>query len=271
MKIILLVLTLVFVFAGCSQKQPMPDVKYVYKTKVEYVYLPCKKETLFPDNDSSISQGTNVNKPIQSQKSEIKKNKITKTKTKSKFKQPKPSTIFAPKKYITRANKKMDFMIGMNKDGSEFVYMEGEFGANTDKNFLKFIKDTGTKATEVKINSNGGLVASAMQIGSFVKENNWNTGVDKEMKCMSACSFVYFAGKEKSLQGKAVVGLHRPYNPSIPDTEKNIREIKREYISYWNYIHASKSVYDEMMEVGRDDLFILDRNNITDYIDVNVE
>ncbi|MEA2016994.1 MAG: hypothetical protein U9N59_00990, partial [Campylobacterota bacterium] len=125
-------------------------------------------------------------------------------------------------------------------------------------------------AKEIKINSNGGLVSTAMKIGSYVYENRWNTGVDKEMRCLSACGFVYFAGKEKSLEDKAIIGLHRPYIPGVKDTTASIRKTKKDYISYWNYIRASKSIYDEMMEVDRDNLFILDKNNINEYIDVNI-
>jgi len=132
------------------------------------------------------------------------------------------------------------------------------------------MKKTDTTAKEIKINSHGGLVSTAMQLGSYIYENKWDTGVDKEMYCFSACGFVYFAGRNKSLQGKALVGLHRPYLSSVEDTEKSIRKTKGNYISYWNYIHASKSVYDEMMEINRDSLFILDRNNINDYVDVQI-
>lgn len=252
--LLLLPFTMLFM-VGCS-KQPKIKEKIVYKT--QYIYLPCKQTQPLASIPSQS----------KSPKKAVAKKPVTK---RTRFILPKKSVkFFAPKRYITRPNQKMNFMVGYNSDGTAFLYLEGEFNTNTYKNFLKYIHESAIDFKEIKINSNGGVVATAMQIGAYVYEHKWQTGVDKEMRCLSACSFVYFAGREKSLQGEAIVGLHRPYIPNVPDTPRSIRSIKREYISYWNYIHAPKSVYDEMMDVDRDNLFILNRKNINDYIDVTI-
>lgn len=277
MKIInvtLLIVLLSFILSGCSKVQPEPKVEYIYKK--EYIYLACTNDNkAYESNMYELSEAYSPSKEDvkrQPESKPIKNLAIQKhQKIKLKYKQPKKTKIYAPSKYITRPNKKMDFMIGINKDGSEFVYLEGEFGENTYINFIEFIKKLNTSAIEIKINSNGGLLSTAMQIGAYVKEHRWDTGLDKEMLCYSACSFVYFSGNEKSLQGKAKVGLHRPYLPEVKDTLQSIRKVKRDYISYWNYIRAPKSIYDEMMAVDRDNLFILDRSNINDYIDVKIK
>jgi len=248
---------------GCS-KQPKVEEKIVYKT--QYIYLPCKQTQPLPSGFDNYKQP-------KAKKTEAKKKVVTKKPVikRSKFTLPKKSVkFFAPKRYTVRPNQKMNFMVGYNSDGSVFLYLEGAFNINTYKNFLNYIHQSAIDFKEIKINSNGGVVATAMQIGAYVHEHHWKTGVDKEMRCLSACSFVYFAGDEKSLQGEAVVGLHRPYIPNVPDTPSSIRNVKRAYIGYWNYIHAPKSVYDEMMDVDRDNLFILNRDNINDYIDVTI-
>lgn len=257
LKVTYLLILIGLIVSGCSNKDIV--------IQKEYVYLPCKKDSKKKTSrkkDSLLTTLKNKEKIKKEKKRTVRKTKY--------IAPPKKTKIFAPKRYITKPNKKMDYMVGINKDGSEFVYMEGGFDLDTYKNFKKFLKKSGTTAKEIKINSNGGVVKTAMEIGAFVYENRWKTGVDKEMKCFSACGFVYFAGREKSLQGKGVVGLHRPYIPGVADTTKSIRETRKRYISYWNYIRAPKSVYDEMMLVGRDDLFFLNRNNINDYIDVEI-
>ena len=264
---IISVIYMALFFTACANKQMPIKVQYVYKEK--YVYLPCPKFNIIDTKSKKNIKNPIATTPLKS-KLKVKGKKTIKVKTKVKYKEPKPKKFYAPKQYRTREHKQMDFMLGINQDGSEFIYLEGEFGANTYKNFLTFMKKTDTTAKEIKINSNGGLVSTAMQLGSYVYENKWSTGVDKEMHCFSACGFVYFAGRSKSLQGKALIGLHRPYVADVKDTNKSIRKTKRNYLSYWNYIHASKSVYDEMMEINRDNLFILDRHNINDYVDVQI-
>jgi hypothetical protein len=269
MKPILLTLLTIVLLTGCSKpNRPQPiKTRIEYITKIKYIYLPspCTKDKLrikyIPCFNAVQAKQKIVtlvkNKPIQ--------------KTAPKYHQPKTTTIFAPEKYIKFPNKKMDFMIGYNQDGSEFVYLEGGFGLDTYKNFLKFIKKSHTTAKEIKINSNGGLVKTAMQIGAYVHDHRWDTGVDEEMRCLSACGFVYLAGIHKTLEGRAIVGLHRPYNPNQKDTSQSISRTKKEYLSYWDYIRASKSLYDEMMEVPRDELLVLDRSNIDEYIDVDIK
>jgi len=248
----------VLLIAGCT-KQPVVKEKIIYKTKV--VYLPCKKE-------KQIVSLLEESKKLIVKKKPVVRKKVTKKKI---FILPKKSVkFFAPKRYIVRANHTMNFMVGYNSDGTVFLYLEGEFGVDTYKEFLHYLQSSSIDFKEIKINSNGGVLASAMQIGAYVYDHKWKTGVDREMRCFSACSFVYFAGRDKSLQGEAVVGLHRPYLPNVADTPSLIRKTKREYIGYWNYIHAPKSLYDEMMDVDRDALFILNRKNINDYIDVTL-
>jgi len=250
---------IILVITGCT-KQPVVKEKIIYRTKV--VYLPCKKE-------KPIASLLEEPKKIKAKEKQFVSKKVAK---KKRFILPNKSIkFFAPKHYTVRVNQKMNFMVGYNSDGSPFLYLEGEFGVDTYKEFLHYLQKSSINFKEIKINSNGGVVATAMQIGAYIYEHKWQTGVDKEMRCLSACSFVYFAGREKSLQGEAIVGLHRPYILNVPDTLRSIRSAKREYISYWNYIRAPKSVYDEMMDVARDALFILNSKNINDYIDVKLD
>jgi len=254
------ILLFVILFTTGCTKQPAVKEKTIYKTKV--VYLPCKQEKPIASLLEEPKKLKAKKKTIVRQKKVAKKKRFTLPKKSVKF--------FAPKRYIVRENHAMNFMVGYNSDGTPFLYLEGEFGANTYKEFLHYLQNASIDFKEIKINSNGGVLASAMQIGAYVYEHKWKTGVDKEMRCLSACSFVYFAGREKSLQGEAVVGLHRPYLPNVADTPNSIRKTKRGYIGYWNYIHAPKSLYDEMMNVDRDALFILNRENINDYVDVKL-
>ena len=285
MKITILSLFLIlFLFTGCNNQ---PKIKYVYVPYCEndkYFFLSSKGNKEKADKLlKEILKDLQKKEPkpkVAEKKAEAKKPKIIATnhkkpvtkpkkQTPNRYKEPTNTKIYAPKRFITRPNQKMNFMVGYNKDNSRFIYMEGEFGVDTYRNFLKYIKNF-KDIKEIKINSNGGLVATAMKIGSYIKEHKYNTGVDDEMHCYSACGFVYFAGAKKSLQGGAKIGLHRPYIPNQKDTPKSIRRVKKEYISYWRYIKAPMDLYYEMMDVDRDNLFILDRNNINEYVDAKI-
>lgn len=264
MKTIIIAITTLLFFTACSNSKQEPSVQYIYQTKYKYVYLPCQEETTTKNK---------IKESIKKPKTKKKKLHTASGSKKSptlKYKQPTPTTIYAPKTFTNRPAQKMSFMVGINQDKSKFLYMEGEFDTNTYKDFLTFKKNIDPAIKEIKINSNGGIVLSAMRIGAFIKENGWNTGLDKEMHCYSACGFVYFAGKEKSIQGEAKVGLHRPYIPSVPDTLQSIQRTKKEYLSYWRYIKAPMDIYYEMMEIDRDDLLILNQYTLSEYVDINI-
>ena len=138
--------------------------KIKYITKIQYINIP------FKDFKTIVKEKEIKNAVRKS----VKKEHI-------KDKEPKPTIMYAPKKFIKIPNKKMDFMIGINKDKSEFIYLEGKFENYTYQNFKKFMKQSSTSAKEIKINSNGGVVKTAMQIGAYVYDNKWDTGVDKEI------------------------------------------------------------------------------------------
>jgi ATP-dependent protease ClpP protease subunit len=258
MRYFISVVMIILILGGCAKEKKQIIVKY------QYIYLPCKKE-----KNKTKSKSVKKKKVTKKIKALKKKKKIA---AKEPFFMPKPSLkIYAPKRYIKIPNKKMYFMVGYNKDKSKFIYMEGEFGVDTYEKFLHFINKLNQPIKEIKINSNGGVLSSALKIGKYVHDHKFKTGVDDEMRCYSACGFVYFAGVKKSIQGRGEIGLHRPYVPGVADTMQSINQTKKQYIKYWNYIKAPKSLYDEMMEVDRDDLFLLNKNNIDEYIDVDIK
>ena len=124
--LLLLPFTMLFM-VGCS-KQPKIKEKIVYKT--QYIYLPCKQTQPLASIPSQS----------KSPKKAVAKKPVTK---RTRFILPKKSVkFFAPKRYITRPNQKMNFMVGYNSDGTAFLYLEGEFNTNTYKNFLKYIHES---------------------------------------------------------------------------------------------------------------------------------
>jgi len=186
-KWFLIFLSFILLFmSGCS-KQPKIKERIVYKIRYKYIYLPCKQSKQHKQIQKP-SLNTKLSKKPKAIKAKIKKAMAKKVIIKrKKFILPNKSVkIFAPKRYILRPNQKMNFMVGYNKDGSTFLYLEGEFGADTYKNFLKYIHNSAINFKEIKINSNGGTIATAMQIGAYVYRHKWKTGVDKEMRCLSA-------------------------------------------------------------------------------------
>jgi hypothetical protein len=62
----------------------------------------------------------------------------------------------------------------------------------------------------VKLDSPGGDVAEAMQIGRLIRQRFMNTMVDEQQECASACILILMAGVARMPQPSAHIGLHRP-------------------------------------------------------------
>lgn len=69
----------------------------------------------------------------------------------------------------------------------------------------------GTKAIVVRLDSEGGSVAAALEIGRLVRERFMVTEVPKGAECASACVYILAAGVERTVGEDAEIGLHRPY------------------------------------------------------------
>jgi hypothetical protein len=64
----------------------------------------------------------------------------------------------------------------------------------------------------VSINSEGGSVSEALQIGRFLRSHNAFVGLRKDDQCLSSCVFILMAGVTRDTDlGDKIVGVHRPF------------------------------------------------------------
>lgn len=74
------------------------------------------------------------------------------------------------------------------------------------------------KEDSIYLNSNGGLISEAKNMGHIIRSNHHATKVEKEAKCESACIFILISGSCRMAEGD--VGLHRAR------TDYNFKNIK---------------------------------------------
>ena len=98
--------------------------------------------------------------------------------------------------------------------------------------------DHGISQLTVFLNSTGGDLDAAMEIGRIIRRNNASVVVDHGSKCYSSCSLIYIAGVSRGVSGAGVVGLHRPYFASSPQSRQTIeREAPLMLKSVQDYVH----------------------------------
>lgn len=67
------------------------------------------------------------------------------------------------------------------------------------------------RGARVVLNSGGGALTPALNIGRFIRENRMQTFVPDGSGCFSACSLIWLAGTERNIGLGARIGFHAAY------------------------------------------------------------
>lgn len=89
----------------------------------------------------------------------------------------------------------------------------GAVGANDMLNLKKALREHPTISTLILQNNGGGLVHIGLVVAEEVYERGLNTYIPKDSYCASACSFVFFAGRQRLAEGR--LGVHQISAPEM--------------------------------------------------------
>jgi hypothetical protein len=115
-----------------------------------------------------------------------------------------------------------DYRITILNDGKS-AHIRGMLREGSARDIARVLEAT-PAVTTIVLSSNGGRLAEAKAIAEIVKARAMNTYVDD--KCISACTFIFIAGKDRAAYAKARIGFHAP---STPGTDRNLAEGSRQY------------------------------------------
>ncbi len=106
------------------------------------------------------------------------------------------------------------------------------------------------------LDSTGGDVDAAMQIGRIIRKNEGIINVRENYKCYSSCALIYIAGVQRSNFG--VIGLHRPYLASAPQSRQSIERetplMLQKLKSYMQEMGITDLFYREMVNTQPSDM-----------------
>ena len=105
-----------------------------------------------------------------------------------------------------------------NAEDSYGIKISGEIGKGDAERFRRTLLDAdpyyGSGATfMVYLDSPGGRVFEAIEIGNAIRSLGFNTFVADEAICTSACGLIWLAGDRRYLGANAALGFHTVYDP----------------------------------------------------------
>ena len=104
------------------------------------------------------------------------------------------------------------------------------------------------EALPVYLNSPGGSVLAAIEMGETIRELGVATHIDDMAKCASACALVFAGGVQRSTSNRsASIGIHRPYFPSEMFAKLDRAEARE------RYDELTQRVRDYLQRMGMSD------------------
>jgi len=124
-------------------------------------------------------------------------------------------------------------------------------------------------AVNVHLDSEGGSVDSAIEIGRFLRDKNSNVMVSAGEQCASACLFILAGGVTRYLGGR--LGMHRPFleTPSRSMTTEDVKKaatLNQERLrAYFREMNISERLADDMMMIPSNQMRWLSPQEIAVY------
>jgi hypothetical protein len=120
----------------------------------------------------------------------------------------------------------------------------------------------------ITLDSLGGDLAAAMDIGSLVRDQNITAIVDSSAKCVSACVFVLAGATHRKIKG--FVGIHRPYfmkveNATSSEVVEGYGALLKRAREYLRNMGVSDRLLDEMLRIEPTDVRFLSRPELDAY------
>jgi len=127
--------------------------------------------------------------------------------------------------------------------------IQGEIDNNTPTQLtsryksLRNGKPEQCKKIFLEIDSNGGNVEAAMNVGNFLRQKKITTIISRDASCASACVLVFIGGVNRLCAGN--IGLHRPFIDTLSTSEsmakgryEKTNSLIRQYLNRMNIPEA---------------------------------
>lgn len=94
-------------------------------------------------------------------------------------------------------------------NGISIISISGEI-TSSDARILSRLIDTSKKAI-VHLDSIGGNLSAALEIGSKIRLSGASTSVSPGAECLSACALIWLAGSNRYMSQSSIIGFHAAY------------------------------------------------------------
>ena len=152
-----------------------------------------------------------------------------------------------------------DISISLGPDGeSNIIHIRGEIVKDDEKTF----RTIALKAEQafVVLNSPGGDLRSALEIGKIIRIKDYSTVV-MNSECVSACALIWLAGQPRFLQRNSRIGFHAAYTMDEDGKKSPAGRGNALVGSYLNSLGFNETIVSFVTKSGANEISWLNKEN----------
>jgi hypothetical protein len=153
--------------------------------------------------------------------------------------------------------KPMTFALGKNGR----LIATGMIAPGSAAAFAAEVNARGEYIKSVVLNSPGGSVGDALEMGRLIRAKGFSTEVEKDKICVSSCPLVFVGGAKRAAGANAIIGVHQVFAPDPAeaarhDTMSEAQRVSARCQRYLADMGVDLKMWVHAMETPKDRLFI---------------
>lgn len=121
------------------------------------------------------------------------------------------SPAFAPQTHLTSTPEELGEPMHISLEAGGLLRLEGTIGIGTSAALAHELEARGEYVKTIRLNSPGGIVDEAMEMGRLIRAGEYATEVDAGALCASSCPLVFAGGSKRLAHTDAAIGVHQIY------------------------------------------------------------
>ncbi|WPZ22840.1 hypothetical protein T7987_06295 [Sulfitobacter faviae] len=146
--------------------------------------------------------------------------------------------------------------------GGRAALLEGAIEAGDAERIIKQLSELTPAPEEIYLNSPGGSVRDALELGRYLRREELNTALREGDICYSACPYLLAAGAARTVPESASVGVHQHYfgESTILPAFVAVEDIQRgqgEVMRYLDDMGIDPMVMQHALVTPPDEIYVL--------------
>lgn len=130
--------------------------------------------------------------------------------------------------------------------------------------------NAGQRVEMIRLNSTGGSVSDALEIGDVIRASDMSTTMVDNAVCLSACPYIFAGGVARTVAQTAKLGVHQHYfgESAILPAFMAVEDVQRgqaEVMAHLSRMGIGLGIMEHALRTPPEQIYILSREELTEF------